>query len=99
MTSIIWYIYNEYLKKERELLEKARGIYKDLKQNLSVTWDDRGNIGKRYFAQDEIGTPWCVTVDFESLSDNTVTVRDRDTASQERISIDKLQEYFQNGLL
>lgn len=86
------------LANKPELIEKARGIYKDLKGNFSVTWDDRGNIGKRYFAQDEIGTPWCVTVDFESLSDNTVTVRDRDTASQKRISIDKLKEYFQNEL-
>ena len=86
------------LANKPELTEKARGIYKDLKQNFNVVWDDRGNIGKRYFAQDEIGTPWCVTVDFESLSDNSVTVRDRDTAKQERMSIDKLQEYFQNEL-
>lgn len=86
------------LANKPELTKKAREIYKDLKGNLNVTWDDRGNIGKRYFAQDEIGTPWCVTVDFESLSDNSVTVRDRDTAKQARISIDKLQEYFQNRL-
>jgi glycyl-tRNA synthetase len=87
------------LKNKPELIEKARGVYKDLKKNFSVIWDDRGNIGKRYFAQDEIGTPWCVTVDFESLEDNTVTVRNRDTAKQERIAIDKLQEYFQNELV
>ena len=86
------------LANKPELLEKARGIYKNLKENLSVVWDDRGNIGKRYFAQDEIGTPWCVTVDFQSLDDGTVTVRDRDSATQERISIDKLSEYFQNKL-
>lgn len=86
------------LANKPELTEKARGIYRDLKEDLNVTWDDRGNIGKRYFAQDEIGTPWCITVDFQSLEDNSVTVRDRDTAKQERIAIDKLSEYFQNRL-
>jgi glycyl-tRNA synthetase len=64
----------------------------------SITWDARGNIGKRYFAQDEIGTPWCITVDFQSLDDDMVTVRERDSAKQERIAIDKLQEYLQNKL-
>jgi len=86
------------LANKPELTEKAREIYKSLKESMNVTWDDRGNIGKRYFAQDEIGTPWCVTVDFESLEDACVTVRDRDTAKQERIAIDKLSEYFQNKL-
>jgi len=86
------------LANKPELLEKARGIYKELKKDLVVTWDDRGNIGKRYFAQDEIGTPWCVTVDFQTLDDSTVTVRDRDSGKQERINIDKLSEYFQNKL-
>ncbi|MDP3918266.1 MAG: glycine--tRNA ligase [Candidatus Woesebacteria bacterium] len=81
-----------------ELTKKAREIYKDLKKSMVVTWDDRGNIGKRYFAQDEIGTPWCVTVDFDSLKDNSVTVRDRDTGKQERIEINKLQEYFEEKL-
>lgn len=88
------------LANKPELVSKAREIYSSLKsQSLSCTWDDRGNIGKRYFAQDEIGTPWCVTVDFESLNDGCVTVRDRDTAAQERIAIDKLAEYFQNRLV
>ncbi len=86
------------LANKPELVKKAREIYKDLKQNFSVAWDDRGNIGKRYFAQDEIGTPWCVTVDFQSMEDGTVTVRDRDNAKQERMSIDKLSEYFQNRI-
>ncbi|PIZ02932.1 glycine--tRNA ligase, partial [Candidatus Gottesmanbacteria bacterium CG_4_10_14_0_8_um_filter_37_24] len=63
-----------------------------------VTWDDRGNIGKRYFSQDEIGTPWCITVDYNTLEDNTVTVRDRDTTKQERIKVEKLDEYFKNKL-
>ncbi len=86
------------LANKPELLAKAKEIYKNLKQKFNVVWDDRGNIGKRYYAQDEIGTPWCVTVDFESLNDATVTVRDRDSAKQERIAIDNLTEYFQNKL-
>lgn len=87
------------LANKPELVSKAREIYSSLKsQSLSCTWDDRGNIGKRYFAQDEVGTPWCITVDFESLDDGRVTVRDRDTARQERVAIDKLTEYFQNRL-
>lgn len=87
------------LANKPELVEKARDIYHDLKKSgLSVTLDSRGNIGKRYFAQDEIGTPWCITVDFKSLEDKKVTVRDRDTAKQERIDVDKLGEYFNNKL-
>ncbi len=81
-----------------DLIKKAREIYQDLKKAMNVTWDDRGNIGKRYFAQDEIGTPWCVTVDFDTEKDNSVTVRDRDTGKQERIAIDNLSDYFQNKL-
>jgi glycyl-tRNA synthetase len=65
---------------------------------MMVSWDDRGNIGKRYFAQDEAGTPFCVTIDFQTLEDKTVTVRDRDSAKQERIKIDKLSEYFLDKL-
>lgn len=86
------------LANKPDLVEKARGVYKNLKKDLVVTWDDRGNIGKRYFSQDEIGTPWCVTVDFQTLNDDSVTVRDRDSAGQERVLIDKLTEYFQNKL-
>lgn len=82
------------LANKPELVKKAKEIHDELKKNLVVTWDDRGNIGKRYFAQDEIGTPWCVTVDFDSLEDDSVTVRDRDSAKQERVKIEKLQEYF-----
>lgn len=87
------------LANKPDLVEKARDIYHDLKKSgLSVTLDSRGNIGKRYFAQDEIGTPWCVTVDFETLEDKKVTVRDRDSAKQERIGVDKLNDYFNNKL-
>ncbi len=86
------------LANKPDLVNKARVIYEDLLKLLAVTWDDRGNIGKRYYSQDEIGTPWCVTVDFQSLKDDTVTVRDRDTAKQERVSVDKLSSYFENKL-
>src|SRR5690606_38408362 len=72
------------------LAEKAREVYSSLKKQMNVTWDDRGNIGKRYLYQDEIGTPWCVTIDFDSLEDDSVTVRDRDTAKQDRLKINEL---------
>ncbi len=78
------------------LVEKAKTVFKELKlQNLNVAWDDRGNIGKRYYAQDEIGTPWCITVDFQTLEDDTVTVRNRDTAKQERIAVGELTSYIE----
>lgn len=86
------------LANKEDLVKKAREVYLKLKPRLNTVWDDRGNIGKRYFAQDEIGTPWCVTIDFTSLDEATVTVRDRDSAKQERVAIDKLPEYFQNKL-
>ncbi len=76
------------LKNKPELIKKARAIYDRLKDELgAVLWDDNGNIGKRYRRQDEIGTPFCVTVDFQSLDDDTVTVRDRDTTTQKRIKV------------
>lgn len=79
------------LKNKPELVEKAREVYKMLKKEFgSVMWDDNGNIGKRYRRQDEIGTPYCVTIDFDTLEDGTVTVRNRDTTEQKRIKIDAL---------
>jgi len=81
-----------------ELVKKAKEIYLSLKSEIAVTFDDRGNIGKRYYSQDEIGTPWCVTVDYQTLEENTVTVRDRDTTKQERLPVDKLLNHFQNKL-
>jgi glycyl-tRNA synthetase len=81
------------LKNKPELTEKAREVYKTLKKELgNVMWDDNGNIGKRYRRQDEIGTPYCITIDFQTLEDNTVTVRSRDTTDQVRIPIDQLQD-------
>jgi len=86
------------LANKPELVSKAREIFENLKTEFHVAWDDRGNIGKRYYAQDEIGTPWCVTIDFQTLEDNTVTVRDRDTTKQERIAISDLKDYFSSKL-
>ena len=79
------------LKNKPDLVEKAQSVYQQLKEKYHhVTWDDSGNIGKRYRKQDEIGTPKCVVIDFETLEDDTVTVRDRDTMQQERIAIENL---------
>jgi glycyl-tRNA synthetase len=79
------------LKNKPELVEKAREVYAAMKKKYgSVLWDDNGNIGKRYRRQDEIGTPKCVTIDFQTLEDGTVTVRDRDTTAQTRVAIEEL---------
>ena len=79
------------LKNKPELVAKAREVYDSLRQKyIYVTWDDSGNIGKRYRKQDEIGTLGCVVIDFDTLSDDTVTVRDRDTTEQTRIKISEL---------
>jgi len=86
------------LKNKPELVKKARGIYQNLKKNFEVDWDERGNIGKRYFAQDEIGTPFCITVDFETMENDTVTVRERDTMKQERIKISEIKEFLEKKI-
>ena len=81
------------VKNKEELVKKAKEVYEGLlEKGFSVDWDDRGNIGKRYFAQDEIGTPYCVTVDYQTLEDETVTIRDRDTMIQERVLISDISE-------
>ena len=81
-----------------ELTKIARQVFADLAKTMAVKWDDNGNIGKRYRRQDEAGTPWCVTVDFDTLKDKAVTVRNRDSMKQERININKLGEYFHEKL-
>ena len=82
------YCVSPLLKNKPELVEKAREVYQILKKKRgNVMWDDNGNIGKRYRRQDEIGTPYCVVVDFDSLEDNNVTIRDRDTTEQRRVAI------------
>lgn len=83
------------LRNKPELVDKARVIYESLvADGISINWDDRGNIGKRYLAQDEIGTPLCITVDFDTLENNSVTIRDRDTMQQDRVDVDKIKEYI-----
>ena len=86
------------LKNKPELVVKAKEIYDNLKNHFSIVFDDNGNIGKRYRRQDEIGTPYTITVDFESLEKNDVTIRDRDTMEQERVKIENLVEYLGNKL-
>ena len=83
---------------KEELTAKAKEVFTLLKHQMSTVLDERGNIGKRYFSQDEIGTPFCVTIDFDTLKDATLTVRDRDTTKQERVSVDKLTQYLENEL-
>ena len=83
------------LSKKDDLIEVCSEINKTLKNDYRTEVDITQSIGKRYRRQDEVGTPYCITVDFESLEDNCVTIRDRDTMEQERISIDKLSEYFE----
>ncbi len=83
----IKYCVSPLLKNKPELVQKAREVYQALKsKHGNVMWDDNGNIGKRYRRQDEIGTPYCVVIDFQTLEDDTVTVRDRDTTEQRRVS-------------
>ncbi len=82
----------------KKLTDDAVKVYELLSKSYNCEYDDRGNIGKRYRRQDEIGTPYCVTFDFDSLEDNAVTVRDRDTMEQERVAIDELEDYFREKI-
>lgn len=93
------------LKNKTELVVKAREVYAKLKKEIpQIMWDDNGNIGKRYRRQDEIGTPWCIVIDFDTLGEekpelkDTVTIRDRDTGSQERVMISELADYISKRL-
>lgn len=79
----------------KKLSDKADEVYSMLRKKYTVDYDETGSIGKRYRRQDEIGTPYCITVDFETLEDNMVTVRDRDTMDQIRISIDELDKFIE----
>ncbi len=83
------------LANKKPLIDAALKIYHNLRGKTTIAWDARGNIGKRYAAQDEVGTPYCITVDFESLEGASVTVRDRDTTRQERVDVSRLEEYLQ----
>ncbi len=86
------------LKNKEELVKKAREVFDSLKQNWRCEFDDNGNIGKRYRRQDEIGTPYCITIDFETLENNEVTIRERDTMEQKRIKISALENFLREKL-
>ncbi len=87
------------LSKKEELSNPAKELFKKLSKKWFVEYDDTQSIGKRYRRQDEIGTPYCVTVDFDTLEDKAVTVRDRDTMKQDRVAINKLIEYFEGKFI
>jgi glycyl-tRNA synthetase len=84
------------LKNKPELVEKARGVFAKVARKFAATWDERGNIGKRYYSQDEIGTPFCVTIDFQTLEDDTVTVRERDSMKQDRVALGDLINHLRS---
>jgi glycyl-tRNA synthetase len=86
------------LSKKEELSSVARTIAADLRKHVATDYDETQSIGKRYRRQDEIGTPYCVTVDFETLNDHKVTIRDRDTMKQDRVAISELAGYITEAL-
>lgn len=86
------------LMKKDGLGEKAREIFSSLKKKFTVEYDESGSIGKRYRRQDEIGTPFCITTDYQTLEDKTVTIRDRDSLKQERMKIEELDRYFEEKI-
>lgn len=86
------------LQKDEKLKGAAEKIYNELKDKFMVEFDDSGNIGQMYRRQDEIGTPYCITIDYQTLEDETATVRERDTMKQERVNIGKLEEYIKKKL-
>ena len=83
----------------KKLSGTADEIFAELSKHFNVEYDEAGSIGKRYRRQDEIGTPLCITVDFDTLEDNCVTVRDRDTMEQVRMPISGLKDYIENKLV
>ena len=86
------------IAKDDGMVAKARSLYEELRRRHSVEYDDNGAIGRRYRRQDEIGTPWAFTIDEQTLADDTVTVRDRDSLAQERIAIDELPDELERRL-
>ncbi len=82
----------------KKLSEKALEVYSILAKKFNVDYDEAGSIGKRYRREDEIGTPFCITVDFDTMEDNTVTVRDRDTMEQVRLHVDELTKYIEEKM-
>ena len=86
------------LVKKDGMPEIAHQIYRELKQNFNVYYDEKGAVGRRYRRQDEAGTPYCITVDGQTLKDQTVTIRDRDTTKQERIPLGRVVEEIKERL-
>ena len=87
------------LSRNADLSPKAKDLATQLRKNWNVEFDDAGAIGRRYRRQDEIGTPYCITIDFESLDDHAVTIRERDSMSQERIALDQVESWLAPRLL
>ena len=87
------------LKNKPDLVKKAKEVFETLRQSFVCQYDETGSIGRRYRRQDEIGTIFCVTLDFDSLKKNDATVRDRDTMKQERISVKHLTDYIKNAVI
>ena len=83
---------------QKNLSAKAKDVYKTLSKKFMCSYDEAGSIGKRYRRQDQSGTPFCVTIDFDTLEDNTVTLRDRDTMEQIRMSVDDIAAYVEKKL-
>src|SRR4029077_19853143 len=86
------------IAKDEGMVSKARSLYEELRKRESVEYDDGGAIGRRYRRQDEIGTPWAFTIDEQTLSDDTVTVRDRDSLAQERLPISGVRAWLDDAL-
>ena len=87
------------LSRNENLSPKAKDLANELRKRWNIDFDDAGAIGRRYRRQDEIGTPFCITVDFDSLEDQAVTVRSRDTMAQERVALDKVTGYLAERLV
>jgi len=87
------------VKNKPEVYNKAREVFEYLRRRYATFWDEGGAIGRRYRRQDEIGTPWCVTIDFQTLDDGTVTIRDRDTMKQERLTLEQLKAKLEEALI
>ena len=87
------------LSKKPDLQQLTQSVFDNLAQNFDTTYDESGSIGKRYRRQDEIGTPLCVTIDFDSLEDQKVTIRHRDSMKQDRVSIDQIVSYVNESFL
>ncbi len=87
------------MSRNADVTPKAPDLADQLRKNWNIDFDDAGAIGRRYGRQDEIGTAYCITIDFETLEDNAVTIRDRDTMAQERISLDQVQAWLAPRLL